>query len=136
MNTRHLLRRFFGLFLAALLLPGIALVSSTTAQAQGRVIIVRSGPRFHHFGYWDPYWGYPYGSPYRYSYYNQYVFGNGETAERQGYHDGFKTGSSDARHHESFNPERSHYYHDAGFGNFAEMYREGFDRGYREAYRS
>ena len=126
MNTKNLLHRIGGLILAALLLTGVAITSSATAQAQGRrrVIIVRPIRPFRPFD--DPYR--------RYDYYSQYVFSSTEAAVNQGYHDGFKTGSEDAHKRKSYDPERSHYFHDAGFGNFAEAYRDGFVRGYREGY--
>ena len=61
------LKRIGGFVLAALMLSGIAFVSSSTAQAQGRRVIVRSNPyriyrpfgyrnRFDVFGY--DRWGY------------------------------------------------------------------------------
>ena len=146
------LKRIGGFVLAALMLSGIAFVSSSTVQAQGhqRVVIVRPGPyriyRPFGFGYrsrWnDPFgwnrWGYnrydpwsPYGSAY-----GQYVFRNSESAVNQGYNDGFKTGKDDGKKSKSFDPQRSHYYHDAGFGNFAELYRSGFSKGYRDGYRA
>jgi hypothetical protein len=142
MNRKNLLRRIGGFVLAASLLSGVAIMSSTAVQAQGfrggrfrgggfhtRVFI---GPRF---GY--GYYGYPYGYPYAYpyGYYSHYVFSSGDAAENQGYQDGFKTGSSDARRGQSYNPDRSHYFQDAGFGNFAEDYRDGFSRGYSEGFR-
>jgi hypothetical protein len=140
------LRRIGGLVLAALMLSGIAFVSPSSVQAQGRrrVVIVRPYPyriyRPFGFGYrswWgDPYnrWGYDPWSPYG-SYYRQYVFSNSESAVNQGYKDGFKTGKDDGKKAKSLNPQRSHYYHDAGFGNFAEVYRSGFSRGYQDGYR-
>src|SRR6266542_3245891 len=142
------LRRVGGFILATLMLSGIAFVSSSTVQAQGRrrVVIVRRYPyrvyRPFGFGYrsrWDyPYgydpWGYDPWSPYG-SYYRQYVFRDSESAVNQGYKDGFKTGKDDGKKSKSFSPQRSHYYHDAGFGNFAEAYRAGFSRGYQEGYR-
>ena len=140
------------------MLSGIAFVSSSTVQAQGRRrgVIVRPYPyriyrRFDAFGYdrWGfDRWGYdrfgrdrwgnqrgydpwsPYGSQYR-----QYVFRDSEAAVNQAYKDGFKTGKDDGKKAKSFNPQRSHYYHDAGFGNFAEVYRSGFSRGYQDGYR-
>ena len=138
-------KKIGGFVLAALMLSGIAFVSSSTAEAQGRRrVIVRSYPyriyRPFGFGYRDR-WGYPYGynrydpwSPYG-SYYRQYVFDNTDRAVNQGYKDGFKTGKDDGKKAKSFDPQRSHYYHDAGFGNFAEVYRSGFSRGYQEGYR-
>src|SRR5882724_5040619 len=131
MKGKNLLHRIGGFVLAASLLFGVATMSSTAVQAQrgfhgggfhgggfrSRVFI---GPRF---GY-----GYPYG------YYSQYVFSDSEAADSQGYHDGLKTGSNDARRGQSDDPERSHYFKDAGFGNFAEDYRDGFLRGYSEGF--
>ena len=140
MNGKNLLRKIGGFFLAAALLFGVAIMSSSDVQARGggfhgggfrgggfhsRVFI---GPRFG-FGY-PYYYGYPYG------YYSQYVFGDSEGADSQGYHDGLKTGSNDARRHQSYDPERSHYFKDSGFGNFASDYREGFTRGYSDGFRS
>ncbi len=153
------LKRIGGFILATLMLSGIAFVSSSTVQAQGRrrVVVVRPYPyriyrRFDVFGYdrWGfDRWGYdrfgrdrwgnqglgynpwsPYGSAYR-----QYVFSNSESAVNEGHSQGFKTGKDDGKKVKSFNPQRSHYYHDAGFGNFAEVYRSGFSRGYQEGYR-
>src|SRR6266852_53975 len=121
------LRRFAGFLLAALLLSGVTtLSSSTTAQAQRRVVIVRTyRPFYRPFYYRDPFWD-PYWEFNRYNYYNQYVFSSSERAVGQG----------DAEHRRSYNPERSHYFHDAGFGNYASAYREGFARGYSDGYRS
>ena len=135
------LKRIGGLILTALLLTGIAFVSPSDAQAQGRrrIIIVR--PIHRPFGFGRSYWGYPYGwgygpwGPYG-SYYSHYVFDNGEDAVNQAYEDGFKTGRDDGKKAKSFSPERSHYFKEAGFGNFAEAYRTGFSRGYREGYRA
>ena len=130
------LRKFGSLILAALLLPGVVtLLSSTNAQAQRRVVVVRSYRPFRPWG-WG--WGYqPWGwSPYYDNFYNEYVFSSSNSAYNQGYHDGLKTGESDMRHRRSYDPERSHYFHDAGFGNYAGAYREGFSRGYAEGFRS
>jgi hypothetical protein len=135
MNAINLLRRIGGFVLAASLLFGAAIMSSTAVQAQGRFhgggfrgggfhTRVFIGPRF---GY--GYYGYPYG------YYGQYVFSSTEDADNQGYHEGLKTGSDDARRGQSFDPERSHYFKDSGFGNFGETYREGFTRGYSDGFR-
>ena len=133
MIGKYLLRGIGGLVLGALLMFGVTASSATTANARGawrggsRVVIApRVGLGFGR-GYWG--WrGYRYGYPY--GYYSQYVFGDSEAAESQGYHDGLNTGQDDVRHGRSFDPERSHYFKDAGFGNFAGAYREGFDRGY------
>jgi hypothetical protein len=143
MKGKNSLRRIGGFVLAATLLFGVAITSSTAVEAQGRFHggggfhggfhgggfrgRVFIGPRFG-YGYPYGYYGYPYG------YYGQYVFGDSEGADSQGFHDGLKTGSSDARRGQSNDPERSHYFKDAGFGNFAQDYREGFLRGYSEGF--
>ena len=131
-----IIRKIAGLILMVLLVPGVALLSSTTAQAQrhGRVVIVRPFPRFHGgFGWYG--YGYPYPYPY-YGYYNNYVFGSSESAYDQGYRDGLNTGENDARRHQSYDPERSHYFKDAGFGNYAGEYRNGFISGYENGFRA
>ncbi len=115
MKGRYL-RRIGGFVLAALMLSGMAFVSASNVSAQGRRrIIVRSSPyriyRPFGFGYrswWDyPFgynrWGYDPWSPYG-SYYNQYVFDNGDSAVSQGYKDGFKTGRDDGKKSKSYNP--------------------------------
>ena len=145
MKERSILSKVGGFFLAAALLFGVAMMSSTAVQAQrgghggggfhgggfrghggfsGRVFI---GPRFG-WGYPYGYYGYPYGS------YSHYVFGDSQAANSQGYEDGLKTGSSDARRGQSDDPERSHYFKDAGFGNFAQDYRDGFLSGYGQGF--
>jgi hypothetical protein len=141
MNGKNFMRRIGGFVLAASLLIGMALMSSTVVQAQrgfhgggfhgggfrggSRVFI---GPRFG-YGYPYGYYGYPYG------YYSQYVFSSSEAADNEGYQDGLMTGSNDARRRQSYDPQRSHYFREAGFGNFAENYREGFSRGYGDGFR-
>lgn len=145
-------RKIGGFVLAMLMLSGIAFVSATTAEAQGRRrVIVRSGShRFYRpYGFryrnrWDAFgydrWGYnrydpwsPYGSR---SQYRQYVFDNSEKAVNSGYKQGFKTGRDDGKKAKSFSFQRSHYFREAGFGNFGEAYRTGFSRGYQEGYRA
>jgi len=124
--------------LALLVLPGIvAFCSSSTAEAQRRVIIV---PRYR---FYNPWWGYrswawdgydPYFD--YYSRYGHYVFNSSGGAYNQGYQDGVKTGRNDAKDRKSYNPERSHYYQEAGYGNFGEPFRSGFLKGYADGYRS
>jgi len=132
------LRRIGGLILTALLLTGIAFVSPSDVQAQGRrrVVIVRPIHRPFGFRSW---WGYPYGpygpwGPYG-TYYGRYVFDSSGDAAEQAYKDGFKTGKDDGKKAKSYSFERSHYFKESGFGNFAEEYRSGFARGYQEGYR-
>jgi hypothetical protein len=138
------LRKIGGLALAALMMFGIAFVSSTETQAQSRrrVVIVRpySYRIYRPFGFgYRNWWGYPYGygwgyDPYAFGY-GHYVFDNSEDAGSQAYKDGFKTGRDDGKKNKSFDPQRSHYFKEAGFGNFAEVYRSSFSRGYDEGYR-
>lgn len=136
--TGKYLRRLGGLFLAVLFLPGVVtLLSSATAQAQRRVIIVRQ-PYYRYYRPWGLGWR-PWGyNPYfdYYSRYGHYVFNNSDAAYDQGYQDGSKTGRNDAKDRKSYNPQRSHYFQEAGYGNFGEVYRSGFLRGYADAYRS
>jgi len=133
------LRKFGALVLTLLVLPGVVpLMSSTTAEAQRRVIIVRRPiyrPFYHPWGWGYRGWGY---DPYfdYYSRYGHYVFDNSDRAYNQGYQDGLKTGQGDAKHDRTNNPQRSHYYQEAGFGNFGEVFRSGFLRGYAEGFRS
>ena len=93
------LRKIGGLALTALMLFGVAFVSSGEVQAQSRrrrIVIVRPYPyriyRPFGFGYRN-YWGYPYGfgyDPWGYDFrYNHYVFDNSEKAATQAYKDGF-----------------------------------------------
>ena len=79
MNAKSFLRRVGGFILAALLLPGIVLLSGATAQARGRwhggrtVVIaprLRVGP-----GWYGPRW---YGYPYYRNGYSEFVFANPE----------------------------------------------------------
>ena len=138
MNRKNFLRRFGGLLLAAVLLPGMLMLSGTTAQARGRwhggrtvVIAPRIGVGYRR-GWYGPGWnGYYYRNGY-----SEFVFANSAAAESQGYHDGLQTGSADAKSGKSNDPERSHYFQDAGFGNFAEAYRQGFLDGYSNGFRS
>ena len=137
------LRKIGGLAFTALMLFGIAFVSSTETQAQGRrrVVIVRpySYRIYRPFGFgYRSWWGYPYGwgyGPWGYGAYGHYVFDNTEEAVTQAYKDGFKTGKDDGKKDKSYDPQRSHYFQEAGFGNFAEVYRPSFERGYQDGYR-
>ena len=134
------LRKIGGLALTALMLSGIAFVSSAEAQAQQRrrVVIVRPYYRIYRpFGFrnwWGHPWGYDPWSSYNFRY-NHYVFDDSEDAAGQAYKDGFKTGKSDGKKNKSYDPQRSHYFKEAGFGNFAEVYRPNFSRGYQDGYR-
>ena len=136
MKGKNLLHRIGGFMLAASLLFGVATMSSTVVEAQRGF----HGGGFHGGGFrgrgFGPgfgYYGYPYGYGY-YGYYSQYVFGDSQAADGQGYQDGLKTGSNDARRGQSNDPERSHYFKDSGFGNFAQDYRGGFMRGYSQGF--
>jgi hypothetical protein len=136
MKGKNLISRIGGFVLAASLLFGVATMSSTVVQAQrGFHGGGFRGGGFHDRGFFGPRFGYGYGYyGYPYGYYSQYVFGDSQAADSQGYHDGLKTGSSDAHRGQSNDPERSHYFKDSGFGNFAQDYRGGFMRGYSEGF--
>jgi hypothetical protein len=134
MKGKQLLSRIGGFILAALLLFGVATMSSTVVQAQrGFHGGGFRGGGFHDRGFFGPGYGYGYYG-YPYGYYSQYVFGDSQGADSQGYHDGLKTGSNDARRGQSDDPQRSHYFKDSGFGNFAQDYRGGFMRGYSKGF--
>ncbi len=116
--NKGFLRKLGGFIIALFLLSGIAVFSSSTAQAQRRVVIIRRPVYSPYWGFRRyPYWYDPFYNPYN-SYYSHYVFRNSESAVGQGYKDGFDTGRSDGKKAKSFNPQRSHYYQEAGFGNF------------------
>src|ERR1044072_5165733 len=116
------LRKIGGLALGALMLFGIAFISTSEVQAQSRrrVIIVRPYPYriYRLFGFRR--WGYPYGygwgyDPWGYDFrYSHYVFDNSEKAISQAYKDGFKTGKDDGKKNKSYDPQRSHYFQEAG----------------------
>lgn len=135
MRGKNLLHKIGGCFVAAALLFGVVMMSSTPVQARrgfhgsqfrgGLHSRVFSGPTFGYYGYF----GYPYAS------YNSGDFDSSEDADSKGYHDGLKTGASDARRGQSYDPERSHHLKDAGSGNFGESYREGFTRGYEDGFK-
>ena len=140
MNRKNILRKVGGLILAAVLLPGMVMMAGATAQAQrrfhggGRTVVI--SPRIGvGRGWHGPRWGW-YGPSYYRNGYSAFVFSNSAAAESQGYHDGLKTGASDAQKGKSNDPERSHFFQDAGFGNFAEAYREGFMEGYNAGFNS
>jgi hypothetical protein len=134
------LRRLGGLILTALLLPGVVtLLSNSTAQAQGRRVVIVRPYRPIYRGFHNPWWGSPFGyDPYSdfYSRYGHYVFNSSDAAYSTGYRDGQKTGLGDIKNQRTYSPERSHYFQEAGFGNFGEVYRNGFVRGYAAGYRS
>ena len=130
------LRRLLTGLMAVLLLPGVVtLLSSSTAEAQRRVIIVRRPIYRPFYRPWGWRWNY---NPYfdYYSRYGHYIFDNSDEAYSRGFKDGQKTGQGDAKNRRTYNPERSHYYQEAGFGNFGEVYRNGFVRGYESGFRS
>ena len=134
MMSRYL-RRFSGLILSVLLLPGfVALLGGKNAEAQQRRVIIVPVYRHYHNPWGYRHWGY---DPYfdYYSRYGHYVFDSSDRAYSQGYRDGQKTGAGDLKNHRTYNPQRSHYFQEAGFGNFGEPYRAGFVRGYADAFR-
>ena len=127
-------RTFIRLILAGFLIAApLVLSSSTTVQAQRRIVVRTYRPFYRPWGYrrfgYDPYFDY-------YSRYGQYVFSSSDAAFDHGYKDGLKTGVGDAKHRRSYDPERSHYFQEAGFGNFGEVFRSGFVHGYADGFRS
>jgi hypothetical protein len=106
------------------------MMSSTAVQAQRRFhggvhSRIFSGSSFGYYSY--------FGDPYASS--SPYAFDSSEDADSKGYHDGLKTGSSDARQGQSYDPQRSHHFKSAGSGAFGESYRDGFTRGYEDGFR-
>jgi hypothetical protein len=124
MKSIYLAKKTGGYLLAFFLLFGVAMISSTTAQAQ-------------YPGGW--------GRQDRNRGYGGYG-GNGNTyqiAQQQGYSDGLNTGSADGQRGQSYDPQRSHYYksgtdgYNSRFGNkgaYQQAFRQGFLQGYREGY--
>jgi hypothetical protein len=146
MNSNQLRGKLGGALLALFVLFSIALVSSTTAQAQ-----------------------YPYGRDGQYrrdrdrdrnqdrdwrrnrdwrrdhrerrnrrnrdygNYGNNGGYGNNgfRIAQQRGYQDGINTGANDARRGQSYNPQRSHHYRNAQ----NQAYLNGFLSGYRQGFR-
>jgi len=116
--------------MASLMLFGILVVTSNTAQAQ---------------------WGYgnrDYQRDDRYRRDDRYGRnGNNnmyQVARQQGYSNGLSTGAADAQRGQSYNPQRSHYwkngsdgYGSSSYGNrgqFKQVFRDAFVQGYREGY--
>ena len=135
MREKNLLHKIGGFFVAAALLIGVVMMSSSAVQARrgfqgsrfrgGLHSRIFSGPTFGYYSYFgDPY------APY-----SPDGFDSSEDADSKGYHDGLKTGASDARRGQGNNPERSHHFKDAGSGAFGESYRDGFTRGYEDGFR-
>jgi hypothetical protein len=156
MNGKNLIRKIGGFVLAASLLGGTAIMSSTAVLAAGRGGGghggggMHGGGGFHGGGFHGGGFhgggfrggfgfglGYPYGYdyyPYGYGYDTGYVFSSSQDADSQGYADGLKTGANDARKHKSDDPQRSHYFKEAGYTNFPQDYLAGFQRGYNQGY--
>jgi hypothetical protein len=132
MREKNLLHKIGGFFVAAALLIGVVMMSSTPVQARrgfhrigGLHSRIFSGPTFGYYSYFgDPY------APY-----SPDDFDSSEDANSKGYHDGLKIGASDARRGQGYGPERSHHFKDAGSGAFGESYRDGFTRGYEDGFR-
>ena len=125
MKPNRVKQLIMGAFAVAMLLVG---VGSTTANAQGRVIVGHRpivvyrpfGP-YWHSPFWNPYWG-PYG----------YTVVNPIAAQtEQGYSDGMSRGKDDAKHDKANAPEsHKHYYNSNSLA-----YREAFLKGYAEGYK-
>src|SRR6266550_2673139 len=94
------LKKIGGFVLAALMLSGTAFVSSNTAQAQGRRVIVRPNPYriYRPFGHWNRFdvfgydrWGYDRFGRDRWGNYAE-VYRSGFS---KGYQDGYRLGVSE-----------------------------------------
>src|SRR5258706_6106431 len=109
------LRGFGHLALAGLLIAGsLTLFCGTPAQAQRRVVVVRTYRPFYR-----PWRGYrPFGDdPYfdYYSRYGQYVFNSSHAAYSHGYKDRMKNAASEGKQGRSVDSQKSHPFHEAGF---------------------
>lgn len=150
MNLKYFTHKLGGLALAALMLTGITIFSTTDVAAQRRVgrrpvVIVRPVSPYRFYRPFRPFgwYGYGYGfydngfyNPYSsfYNPYSQYIFDNSEEAARKAANQGYKTGEEDGRKNKSFSFERSHFFKEAGFGNFGEVYRKNFAGGYEQGF--
>ena len=140
-----------GALLVLSLLFGIGIMSSVTAQAQGR-----------HNGEWkrrdrdrndngDQYRDWRrnrnrhedrdenrarrddrYDRDYRYGNNGSYENSSSQMALNQGYQAGINTGASDAQRGQSYSPQRSHYYKDASSQQFRNGFVQGYNAGYRQ----
>jgi hypothetical protein len=59
-------------------------------------------------------------------------YNNSQMALNQGYQAGLNTGASDAQRGQSYSPERSHYYKDASSRQFRNGFVQGYNAGYRQ----
>jgi hypothetical protein len=156
MNTKNISRKIGGFALAALMVTGITVFSTSEASAQRRigrsrgavVRTVRPYRPYRSLGFYRPFrpfgwYGYGYGNGFYdngfygnsfYNSYSQYVFDNSAEAAQSALKQGYKTGEEDGRKEKSFSFERSHFYKEAGFGNFGEVYRKNFAGAYENGY--
>ena len=124
MRSRGLKNLVMGALVTFVLLIG---VGSTTAQAQGRVII-RQRPvvvyrPIHPFWGWGSYWG-----PYPY-----YSYVDPITAQKeQGYSDGRSRGKDDAKHGKANDPNSHKHYRDSNSLAYRQAFAQGYAEGYRE----
>jgi hypothetical protein len=114
-------KKLVGYLVATLMLFGILVTASNTAQAQ---------------------WGYGRDRDYR----RDDRYGNYQSlqiARQQGYMYGVNTGAADAQRGQSFSPQRSRYFRNgnqgyrSAYGNrgqYQQVYRNAFVQGYREGY--
>ena len=58
--------------------------------------------------------------------------GYNQAALNQGYQNGLNTGARDAERGQSYNPQRSHFYKEASSQAFREGFMQGYDQGYRQ----
>ena len=126
MKIANLTKKLGGAILGLILLAGVGMMSSSTAEAQQ--------------------WPSDRDRDYGRNRDDRYRRGNGgyQVARDRGYQDGLYTGQSDAQRGQNFNPQRSRYYRDATdgydryYGNrdaYRQAFREAFVRGYEDGFR-
>ncbi|MGB9178400.1 MAG: hypothetical protein WCB68_04060 [Pyrinomonadaceae bacterium] len=158
MNSNQTWKKVWGAVFSLSLLLGIAIISSTTAQAQYR----RDGDyrqdrrdrdrdyrdrdnrrdrRDDRYGrngdYNNGRYGNNggYGNNGRYGGYGNNGYNVYQIAQQNGYQAGLNTGASDAQRRQSYSPQRSHYYQNATNGyNSSYGNREGYKQAYRNGF--
>jgi Ni/Co efflux regulator RcnB len=156
MKMKNMLKSVGGTLAMLLMLLGVSVATSTTANAQsrqypsarnGQVQRDRNPDRNrnqdqgrrndrddHNSGYGNN-GGYDsrgrtggYGNNNGYGGYNN----ANQIAQSQGYQAGLNTGANDAQRGQSYSPQRSHYYRDASSQAFRAGFVQGYDAGFRQ----
>lgn len=125
MKSTNLTKKIGGAILGLVMLVGIGVMSSATAQAQWQQWPSNGRNRDDRYGRGGNNRGF-------------------QVARDRGYQDGLSTGQSDSQRGQNFNPQRSHYYrnaidgYDRYYGNkeaYKQAYRDAFVRGYEDGFR-